>query len=125
MANLFRCGGGSSKVEEPTIYFISKIECAPNSGGNYARTLLPIPDDVKTIKVGRAYKTGSYTGSFTVYSTGGANQNINYNLNTVSNATVDIVIDVSGRKSDTLIMYSHGNESQSGSTILENVEFIF
>lgn len=120
MANLFRCGNG---IPNTKTYFISHVECIPNPGGDYARTELPIPNDVKTIKVGSAYRTGTYSGRFMIYSGGGVNENINYNLG--DDVISDVVIDVSGRKNDILTIYSTGSTSQAGSTVLKDVEFIF
>ena len=120
MANLFRCGGSS--VEEPKSVVFSTISIDFTQGSN-AFNIFYIPDDVKTVKIGRIYTSSSnIRGEITI----GLSSSIKKILEFGSNQT-SCTIDMSQytMKNLTINVFASGSSTATGGATLKDVEFIF
>lgn len=123
MANLFRCGGGSSKVEETTSIVFPNINLSFNTGGN-VNSDIRVPDGVKTVKIGSA-STTPYGVEGTIKISAG---NVVRTITTFgSSGGTPCTIDTSQYDSSILMIEVSQSTSSNpiGGATLRNVEFIF
>lgn len=128
MANLFRCGDGSSK--KTASFLIKEITLAPKSNTNtlIGSNSIMIDDNVNKIKIGKLYCSGAnLTCSLVVQNDDGIIYENNSKPSAISPAT-NIEIDVKNKSNVRIIMNFERNGSATGVPALmtlENVEMVF